>query len=279
MRLNGQLHIFGLAALFLEAVEPVDSAYPQVCGVVFCQGGDVRQASDEAYLPACVVYFLEVVVAAGPYLAVACLQDGTDVLVGTDAGITHRGGCEKLHRTVALVYLVDAGRVSSCPDDARCHFTQGDVGVALVFSAGFESAQEGGPLLLAVVVEADAVVRGKPQIAVAVFDDGIHTVVHERLAVADGVLDPVEIGIAVVAHGDADGEVGHPDALFVVDVEVGDAVAVHRVVAVVVGRDVGFALVGIGVQPVDTGSVGSNEYRVLSEFLYAVDGDVRQLGL
>ena len=63
------------------------------------------------------------------------------------------------------------------------------------------------------------------------------------------------------------------------DVEVGDAVAVHRVVAVVVGRDVGFALVGIGVQPVDTGSVGSNEYRVLSEFLYAVDGDVCQFGL
>ena len=89
----------------------------------------------------------------------------------------------------------------------------------------------------------------------------------------------MEVGIAVVAHGDTDGEVGHPDALFVVDVEVGDAVAVHRVVAVVVGRDVGFTLVGIGVQPIDAGSVGGDEYHVLSEFLYAVDGDVRQLGL
>ena len=279
VRLHGQLDVFGLPAFLFEAVEAVDGAHPQVGGVVFGQGGDVREAFDEAHLPLPVVYLLEVVVAACPYLSVAGLQDGTDVLVGADAGIAHRAGGEELHRAATFVYLVDARGVSARPDDARLHLAERDVGVAFVGVGGVEHAQEGGPLLLPVVVEADAVVGGKPQVAVAVLDDGVHAVVDERLAVADGVLDPLEVGIAVVAHGDADGKVGHPDAPLVVDVEVGDAIAVHGVVAVVVGGDVGFAFVGVGVQAVDARAVGGDEEGVPPEVTDAVDGDVGQLRL
>ena len=145
--------------------------------------------------------------------------------------------------------------------------------------AGGHFVQERVPLPAFAQVEADAVVGGIPQVSFAVFDDGVHLVVDERLLVAHRVFYPAVVGIPFVAHGDADGVVCHPDALFVVHVDVVDGVPVHRVVAVIVRHDVGNGFVRLCIHLVDADAIGGYQDFFLVEVLDAVDADVCQFGL
>ena len=70
------------------------------------------------------VYSFQVVVSPRPDITVSVFGNGTDVLVGTNRCATEQGGREKADRTLFLIYLVDAGTISSGPDDAGLHFAQ-----------------------------------------------------------------------------------------------------------------------------------------------------------
>ena len=112
-----------------------------------------------------------------------------------------------------------------------------------------------------------------------VFDDGVYLVVDEGLFIADGMLYPFVIAVPVVAYGNSDGIVRHPDTLLVIHVYVVDGIAVHGIVPVEVGHDVRFGLIGIHIHFVDTRAVCRYQYLILAESANPVDADVYQTRL
>ena len=111
-----------------------------------------------------------------------------------------------------------------------------------------------------------------------VLDDGVYLVIDEWLFIADRVFYPLVIGISVIAYSYADGIIGHPDTLLAVDVNVIDSISVHWVVPIVVGNDIRFGCIGIGIHLVDTGSVRCDENLIVIEGTDTVDADVHQSG-
>lgn len=74
------------------------------------------------------------------------------------------------------------------------------------------------------------------------------------------MLYPFVIAVPVVAYGNADRIVRHPDALLVIHVYVVDCIAVHGVISVEVGHDVRFGPVSVHIHLVDTCTVCRYQY-------------------
>ena len=87
------------------------------------------------------------------------------------------------------------------------------------------------------------------------------------------MLYPVIARIAVVAYRDADWIVCKPDALFVIHIKVGDVVAVHFVVLVVVGYDVWSGLIRVYIYLIYSCTVCCNKQFLIVQWLYACDAD------
>ena len=275
---DGQVDVPVLAALFLQQEEAGGRTYPHRGGIFLQDGGDAAQTWEIADVLVPVVNPFQVVVASRPYVALRILDDGADVFVGSHVQRIEERGREVVHGELPFVNLVDARAVTSGPDDAGTDLAERDENVVLAVAGGVERAEERVPPLRAAFVEADAVVGGHPQVAVGILDDSIHLIVDKRLPVADGMFQPAVLRVAVVAHRHADGVVGHPDALFLVHVDVADGITVHGIGATVVGYDVGDGLVVLCLHFVDTGSLGSNQNLVGTESVDAVDADIHQVG-
>ena len=92
------------------------------------------------------------------------------------------------------------------------------------------------------------------------------------------MLYPFVITVPVVAYGNADRIVRHPDALLVIHIYVVDCIAVHGVISVEVGHDVRFGPVSVHIHLVDTCTVCRYQYVFFTEGTDTVDADIYQAG-
>ncbi len=275
-RLYRHCNVLVFAGCFLQQVQSVGGTYPHKFLVFLFDVCYPFQSRYGFCFFIFEVYLFKVVVSSRPDIALAVLGDRTDILVGADCRTAELGGGKDADRTFFLVYLVNARTVASCPNDAGAYFAQGyeRVVTALVFLV--ENTHKRMPLPAAVFVQADSVVGGIPQIALFIFDDGVYLVVDKGLFVTDGMLDPLVIAVPIVAYGNADRIICHPDAFLVVNVYVVDGIAVHGIAPVKVRHDVRFGLVGIYIHFIDARAVCRYQYLILAEGTDTVDADVCQ---
>ena len=68
------------------------------------------------------------------------------------------------------------------------------------------------------------------------------------------MFDPLIAGVLIITYRNADGIVCHPDTV-TIDIEIINAVAVHGIIAAIVGYNIGLTFVGIHIQLIYSGTI------------------------
>ena len=126
------------------------------------------------------------------------------------------------------------------------------------------------------IIKTDTVISSKPQVTVRIFNDTIHLVVDQRLLVSDRMFYPVIAWVAIVAHSYTYGIICQPDTVFIIHIDIINAITVHSIIFIVVSNDVWSGVIWIHVHFEYSCTVCGNEKFFVIQRFNGIDADISE---